>query len=96
MDYVREVAGGLLLSVRAVPRGKRNEVLGEYNGALKIRLKAPPVDGKANACLLAYLTEWLELSGGDVELVKGESNRDKTVLLRGQKTAVLKEKLKLR
>lgn len=74
---------GALLSVRAQPGAKRNAVLGEQAGALKVAVTAPPEDGRANAALTDLLREWLGLKRSQVELVGGATNRNKTFLIRG-------------
>ena len=74
---------GALLAVRAQPGAKRNAVLGEQAGALKVAVTAPPEDGRANAALTDLLREWLGLKRSQVELAGGATNRNKTFLIRG-------------
>jgi uncharacterized protein (TIGR00251 family) len=73
---------GAILAVRAQPGAKRNAVLGEQAGALKVAVTAPPEDGKANAAIVEVLREWLGLKRSQVELVGGRTNRNKTFLIR--------------
>lgn len=75
--------GNVLLNVRVVPRASRNEISGELDGALKIRLQASPVEGKANKALVKFLSECLGVSRSSVEILSGESGRNKRVLVRG-------------
>lgn len=84
---LRSVAGGVTLAVRAQPGAKKTAILGVYGeGAatqLKIAIQAPPVEGKANAALIAFLAETLGIAKNKVELVSGELSRSKVFLLRG-------------
>jgi uncharacterized protein (TIGR00251 family) len=68
-----------LLSVRVQPRAKRDEVAGERAGAIVIRLTAPPVDGKANAALCAFVARILRIPASRVDVVRGRTSRDKVV-----------------
>lgn len=74
---------GLILSVRAVPRASCNEITGEADGALRIRLQAPPVDGKANKALLRFLADTLDVAPSRLALLSGEGGRNKRVLISG-------------
>ena len=59
--FLRETKEGLLLTVRVTPRSPRDEIVGTHGDALKIRLNAPPVDGKANRQLIRFLGGRLEV-----------------------------------
>ena len=69
----------LLLTLRIQPRASRDEIAGPYGEALKVRITAPPVDGKANAHLLRFLAELFGVPLASVELLGGETGRDKRV-----------------
>lgn len=71
------------LPIKAVPNAARSEVVGWLGEALKVRLKAPPVDGKANAELCRFLAETLALPRGAVTLATGASARQKRVQILG-------------
>jgi uncharacterized protein (TIGR00251 family) len=71
------------LSVRVQPRSRRDEVVGERAGAVVIRLSAPPVDGKANAALCAYLAKLAGVPKTNVSVVRGQTSRDKVVRIEG-------------
>lgn len=81
MSCLRANASGLILTVRAVPRASRNELVGETDGALRIRLQAPPVDGKANKALLRFLADTLEVAPSRLALLSGETGRNKRILI---------------
>ncbi len=86
-DYVAwgisATATGVELRVRAVPRARRNAVLGPHDGATRIALTAPPVEGAANAALLAYLAALFDLPKRSVTLVSGQTARAKLVRVEG-------------
>jgi uncharacterized protein (TIGR00251 family) len=67
------------LSVLVQPRASRNAIVGWHGEALKVALCAPPVDGEANAALLAFLAQALGLKKAQVRLVQGHSSRRKGV-----------------
>ena len=83
MVEVTENADGLLLPVRAQPRARKSGVQGETGGALKVGVTAPPEDGRANAALVEVLAEALGVKRAQVELVAGQTSRDKRFLIRG-------------
>lgn len=74
---------GAVLSVRVQPRARRSGVAGVYGEALKVALRAPPVDGAANAALTAFLAELCGVPGRSVQIVSGQASRDKRVLFEG-------------
>jgi len=67
------------LKVRVIPRAKRNEIAGWREGALLVRLTAPPVEGAANKLLLRFLSGQLGVRTADVSLVSGEKSREKVL-----------------
>ena len=74
---------GSLLAVRAQPGARKNAVVGEHGGALKVAVTAPPEDGRANEALTELLRDWLGLKRSQVELANGHTNRNKQFLIRG-------------
>jgi len=82
MIAIKPHAEGSLLAVRAQPGARKNAVVGEHGGALKIAVTAPPEDGRANEALTDLLREWLGLKRSQVELVAGATNRNKQFLIR--------------
>lgn len=83
MSWIRRNADDAILTVRVQPRAARNGVAGILGDALKIRLQAPPVDGKANRALVRFLATQLKLPRARVELTRGKSSRTKQVRIRG-------------
>jgi uncharacterized protein (TIGR00251 family) len=78
-----EKDGKLTFKVRVVPRSSRNEIVGEHDGALRVRLTAPPVEGAANAALVRTLARAFDVSPGAVEIISGQGSRTKTVSIVG-------------
>lgn len=77
--WLRSDGAGSLLTVHVQPGAKRTEIVGEHGDALKIRLNAPPVDGKANEALLAFLADLLKLARRDLVLRAGQTSRRKLI-----------------
>lgn len=95
---LRAVADGVTVAVRAQPGAKKTAITGVYGeGAaaqLKIAVQAPPVEGRANTALIAFLAETFGLPKNAVELMSGELSRSKVFLLRGATVAHCEAKLK--
>ena len=81
--WAREGAGGAVLELVVQPRASRTRVVGEHDGRLKVQLAAPPVDGEANAALLAFVADALRVKRADVALLAGETGRRKRVRIAG-------------
>ena len=77
--WLREEHGAVILELHVQPRAARTEVVGPHGDALKIRLAAPPVDGKANAELTRFLAGEFGTPFSRVALVRGAASRRKTV-----------------
>jgi uncharacterized protein len=84
---LRDVAGGVTLAVRAQPGAKKTAIAGVYGDGdaaqLKIAVQAPPVEGRANEALIAFLAETFGVPKRSVDLVSGELSRSKVFLIRG-------------
>ncbi len=72
-----------VLRVHVVPNAKSDSVVGEYGGAIKIKLRAAAVEGKANAALIRFLTEQLKLPRHSIVLERGHRSRDKLIRIDG-------------
>jgi uncharacterized protein (TIGR00251 family) len=83
MILLTDHAEGLLLPVRAQPGARKPGVCGEQAGALKVAVSAAPQDGKANKALIELLRKALGLKRSQVELVSGQTSRDKRFVIRG-------------
>ena len=67
------------IKIKVTPRAKSNKILGWKQGVLRVRLTAPPVDGKANAALIDFLAEEWGISRASIKIIHGETSREKTL-----------------
>jgi uncharacterized protein (TIGR00251 family) len=81
--WLRSDGDGVILTLHIQPGAKKTGVAGPHGDALKIRLAAPPVDGKANAALLAFVAAKVGVGRTAVELVSGQTARAKRVRVAG-------------
>jgi uncharacterized protein (TIGR00251 family) len=81
LAWYRRSAEGWVLRLHVQPGAKKSEVLGPHGEALKIRIAAPPVEGQANAALIAYLAGRLGVRKGAISVLGGQAARQKTVLV---------------
>jgi uncharacterized protein (TIGR00251 family) len=83
MLNIHERDGALVVAVRVQPRASRDEVVGEMDGALKVRLQAPAVENRANDALCEYLAALLKTPKSAVRILSGERSRIKRIEIRG-------------
>jgi len=83
MVDLRQQGESVIFRVRVVPRASRDRIAGLHDGAVRIRLTAPPVEGAANEALVAFLSSVLHVAKRDIELVSGQSARNKVVSVSG-------------
>lgn len=91
--WLRVTAAGVEITLYVQPGAKKTELAGEHDGALKLRVNAPPVEGKANAAVLTFIAERCGVAKSRVALVAGELNRHKRVAVRDLLPAVALEQL---
>jgi uncharacterized protein (TIGR00251 family) len=84
-----ESEGALVFKVQVVPRASRSEIVGEHNGALRVRLAAAPVDGAANEALIHTLARAFKVSRTAVQITAGHTSKLKQVSVTGAAPAVL-------
>ena len=85
---------GASLDIRVIPRASKTELAGERDGALLVRLAAPPVEGAANAALIEFLASALDLPRRSIRIVSGERSRRKRVAIAGMTTEQVRAILK--
>ncbi len=83
MLETQEREGAVIFSVRVQPRARKDEIAGEMGGALKVRLRAPAVEDRANEALVEFLAELLKTSRSAVRILSGERSRTKRIEIRG-------------
>ena len=86
---LRATASGCTLNVRVHPGARRNAITGTHDGALKISLTTPPTDGRANAALISFLAETLNIPRAAITLTTGATSRTKTLHLEALTPAAL-------
>jgi uncharacterized protein len=90
MSWFIEKGGEIILSIRVIPRASRSELVGIHDGAVKVRLSSPPVDGAANAELIKLLAKSLGVPKSAIEIVSGQASKTKSVRVTGISTEALK------
>ena len=80
---VRESASGLEIRLHVQPRAKRSEVSGIHNGALKLKVTAPPVDDAANRAIIEFFSDRLGIPKSSLRIISGLKSRDKTLQING-------------
>lgn len=93
MITLTEHAGGTIVPVRAQPGARKNAVLGERAGALRVAVSAAPERGKANDAIAQVLAEALGCKGSQVALVAGATSRDKRFLVTGMTPEEIKKRM---
>jgi uncharacterized protein len=85
--------GSIVLSVHAQPGAGRSAIVGRHGNAVKVKVAAPPEQGRANEALVAMLGQHLGLKGGEIEVVAGASSRTKKIRITGIEEQELAEAL---
>jgi uncharacterized protein (TIGR00251 family) len=80
---VNETGSGLVVRLHVLPRAKRCEIAGIYNGALKVKVTAPPVDDAANRSVIEFFSALLGLPKSNLQILAGGKSRDKVLQVRG-------------
>jgi len=89
-----EKDGALTFSIRVVPRASRSEVVGIHDGALKIRIASPPVDGAANAEIVRFLAKTFGVSKSDIFIISGETSKNKRIKVENLSKSSFEEKIR--
>lgn len=94
MTWLVAERGAVILRLHVQPGARRTEVVGLHGTSLKVRLAAPPVDGKANACLIDYLSGQLGVSKAAISLLSGDRSRAKRLRIVGVDPTAVLDRLK--
>ncbi len=78
-EFLRVRGHDVILEIHVQPRAGKNEIVGIHKGCLKLRLKAPPVEGEANRECLKFLSQILRLSRSQLAIFQGERSRQKSI-----------------
>lgn len=80
--FFKETKDGKILRLKVIPNSSKNEIIENEDGSVKIKLTAPPVDGKANKCLIEFLAKTFKVPKTSLEVIKGQTSKEKTILFR--------------
>lgn len=72
---------GFLIRIQVVPNSSKTQIVGEHGDRLKIKLSAPPVDGKANEELIEFIRKKLAIKSYQIELIRGQTSKAKDLLI---------------
>ena len=86
---------GVRVFLYVQPNASKSELVGEYNRQLKVKIKAPPIDGKANEAIIEFFSEALEVPRKNLEILRGGKSRGKILLIRGLTIQGVNSKLSL-
>ena len=86
-----ENEGSITFTVRVIPRASRSEVVGEYDGSLKVKIAAPPVDGAANEEVVNLIAKAFGRPRADIEILSGHTSRTKRLRVAGGSARQLQE-----
>jgi len=93
MLNINNTPEGVRLNIRVQPRSSQNKICGETNGALKIKITAPPVEGEANQAVIRLLAQWLGVPRANVCIAKGDTSKNKIVDIIGIDARWMENKL---
>lgn len=93
MVAIREDERGVVFSVQVHPRAKKNAITGEFGGALKLSLTAPPIEGRANEACIAFFAKLLKVPRSSVTIASGHSSRAKVIRVAGIVLQQVRERL---
>lgn len=79
MIQFTEKDNSIIFTVRVVPRASKSEIVGELDGALKVRIASPPVDGAANAELIKLLAKTFDVPKSAIEIISGQTSKTKLI-----------------
>ncbi len=93
MSTITETDKGTIINVRLIPRGSTNKIIGVLDDAIKIKLQAPPIEGKANKALIKFLSKQLKVPASHIAIITGKTNRNKRILVYKTTKDYITEKL---
>ena len=93
MSFLHEDPAGVLLTLHVIPNAPKTQIIGPHGDSLKIKIHAPPVDGKANQEIICFFAELFKIPKSRVILVSGETSKAKRLRLEGLDAAEVREKI---
>ena len=73
----------ITLKIYLQPKSSKNEIIGPYRDGIKVKVTAPPVEGKANEALIKFLAKEFKISASSIEILKGHNSREKIIRIGG-------------
>jgi hypothetical protein len=95
MNFIESHDESIELHVLVQPRSSMNKIIGVMNNRLKIKLKAPPVDGAANKMCIQFLAKTLHVPKSHIEILSGKSSRQKNIRIMGDPAAMMRQMMQL-
>lgn len=91
-EWCEELLGGVVLHIKAQPKAAKNQIVGLHGNPprLKVRIAAPPLDGRANTELLKFLAEVLKVPVSKLRFIRGETSKNKDILCEGISREIVK------
>ena len=89
----KQTPEGVIISLHVLPNAPKSEIIGEHNGLLKIKIKAPPVDGKANDAIIKFFSDIFDISKSKIEILKGDKSKGKSLLIYGATIQQVQDKV---
>lgn len=93
-EIFKETADGLIVRIKIVPNSSKNVIVWENEG-IKIKITAQPIENKANKALIDFLSKNLKIAKSNISILKGELNKEKTLLIKGVYEQEFKDYLSL-
>lgn len=81
-QILKNTDNGLIVRLKIIPNSSRNDIIWEEN-SLKIKITAQPIENKANKALIEFLSKKLKVAKSNIQIIKGELNKEKTLLIQG-------------
>jgi uncharacterized protein (TIGR00251 family) len=95
MTWFEDKGNAIIINIRAVPRSAQNSIQGLHGDALKVRIQAPPIDGKANAFLVKFLSRHWKIPRSTITILSGETGRNKRLQISPASAELRKELLSI-
>ncbi len=81
-DWAITTKDGIIVKIHVVPNSSKTQIVGKHGDRLKIKIKAPPVDGKANEEIISFLSDLLKVKKNQIDLISGQTSKSKNILIR--------------
>ena len=80
---IKDVENGLIIKIKIVPNSSKNDIILE-TGFIKVKITAQPIENKANKALIEYLSKQFKIPKTNIEIIKGDTSKEKTLMLKTQ------------